>query len=204
MAKSIEVRGLKQATRRARAIPKALDKARLRSVNKAATESRKQSSKLVRADVNLKARDVNKRLEVKRANKSRPHAKLIARSRPMLLSRFGARVLTRRVKHPSRSKGFPKYGIPAGRKFAGVSLKVKRAGSRKKMRGGFFIELKGSGATGLAVRTGKGRDAYRVLYGPSVRDVVEWNEDEIEAYILDRIGEHFAENLTRELDKVNR
>ncbi|ADE14175.1 conserved hypothetical protein [Nitrosococcus halophilus Nc 4] len=202
MAITLQGRGLGETLQTVRQMPTRLARTRTRAINRTAREGKKFTAQKVFESVNLKKSDINKRLKVEKATRSRPEAKLTAGFRPRLLSRFGARARTQRVKHPERSQGFPRFGIPPGRKFAGVSVKVKRGGSRARLPGGFLLELKTSGAVGLAVRTGRGPQAYKVLHGPSVHQVVGWHEEAIEAFIREDLARTFDEEWAKELEQI--
>ncbi len=147
------------------------------AINDTARKMRTAGSKAIREQVNLKAKYVNDRLDVsKKATDDSLSAIISGRQRNTLLYRYGAKVLTRKAKHPERSKGFPALGIPPGRKLAGVSVKVKRGGPRKKMRGAFIVHgLKDSKASAVAIpmegRYSSGNRKFDALYGPSVQQV---------------------------------
>ena len=200
MSIQIQVKG--DVRRQLDGLPKALRRAEVAALNRTAGSARKYASQAVRGDVNLPARYVNRHLSVIKANRHRRRAVLKGRFRATLLYRYRARVLTRKVKHPKRSRGFPKYNIPPGRKFAGVSVAVRKGGPRKKIRSGFLMELKNSGATGLMQRSGKGAGDFKSLYGPSVSQVMEWNEDEITRFIERELAIQFHELLPRELHRA--
>jgi hypothetical protein len=201
MAITIQQRGLEEAIRTVRRIPGALTKASVKAVNQTAREARKFTAQAVYDSVMLKKADINQRLSVNKATRSNTKAALTAHARPRLLASYGARVRTAPVKHPRRSKGYAQLGIPPGRKMAGVSVKVKRSGSRKLMRPAFLLVLR-SNNIGLAVRTGRGRDDYEIRYGPSVAQVVSWNDDEIEAFIGEGLSRTFEAQLVQALERL--
>ena len=86
-------------------------------------------------------------------------------------------------KHPRRGKGSTKHG--------GVTGMVK-PGRRYTEPKFFFIGLRGSGAKGIAVRTGQGRDAYKVLHGPSVSQVFQSVRNDIAPELQDRAARQVA------------
>lgn len=137
---------------------KALDKKAslnmAKAINRAAAQTRTQAARNIRAEVKLPAAYVNKHLTVAaKANSNRLQATIRATRRPVLLSRFGARQITKSGKN------------------TGVSVHVSAAGGRKRMPGAFLIRLRGGNGMGIAARVGKGRDAYEIKYGPSVDQV---------------------------------
>lgn len=190
--------GLEAAIRAAQQIPGALTKAGVKAVNQTAREARKFTAQAVYNDVMLKKSDINQRLSVRKASRSHPVARLTAHARPRLLVRYGARVKTRAVKHPRRSKGYPEFGIRPGRKWAGVSVKVKRNEARKLMRKAFLLVLRNNNI-GLAVRTGPGRGDHEVKHGPSVAQVVGWDDGGIEVFIRRDLRQRFPVALTQAL-----
>lgn len=183
-------------------LPKALTKAKIDSINAAARQAKKFAAAAVREDVNLPARYVNRHITVKNASNTRPTAILLGRFRATLLYRYRTRILTKKAKHPRKSKGFAKYNIPPGRKFAGVSVSVLRGGPRKKIRGGFLMTLQNSAATGIMLRFGKKPKDFKTLYGPSVSQVMEWNDDEIIDFIEREVAREFDRNLPAQLSRV--
>ncbi|PWG61771.1 phage tail protein [Spiribacter halobius] len=190
---TVRVKGLKQVARRFDRTERQTRRAAKLAINDTVRKMRTLGSREIRKQVALKASYVKKHLNVQLATERSLFGRVYATRRPVLLSRFGAKQLTRKA---SGAAGDPSRSIPAGRKQAGVSVRVKAGGSRKKMRGAFFIRLKrgpyrGEGATGLAIRTGPGRDAIDVKHGPSVDQV--WRD------VRDNIQPQADENLAREM-----
>jgi len=173
------------------------------AINDTARRMRSAGSKAIRQQVNLKAKYVNERLEVsKPATDKSLTAVISGRKRNTLLYRYGAKILTRKAKHPERSEGFPALGIPAGRKLAGVSVKVKKGGARKKMRGAFIARgLKKSGASAVAIPLpGKyttGNRRFEALYGPSVHQVWTDVREELAPEAEKRLSAEFRRQLKR-------
>ncbi|WP_435102356.1 phage tail protein [Arhodomonas sp. AD133] len=168
------------------------------AINDTARRMRTAGSKAIREQVNLKAKYVNDRLRItEKATDDSPFAIISGRRRETRLDRYGAKQLTRKAKHPSRSEGDPLRGIPAGKKAAGISVKVKRGGPRKKMRGAFFIPLKDSGGLGVATRTGKGKNAYEVEHGPSVHQVWRDVREDLAPEAEERLNSEFQRQLKR-------
>lgn len=106
-----------------------------------------------------------------------------ATRRGVLLSRFENRGLLVPKKHPRRGEGSTKHG--------GVTGMVK-PGRRYTEPKFFFIKLRGSGAKGIAVRTGKGRSAYKVLQGPSVSQVFQSVRNDIAPELQERAARQVA------------
>ena len=110
-----------------------------------------------------------------------------ATKRGVLLSRFENRGIRVPKKHPGRGKGSTKHG--------GIRGKVK-PGSSYAAPGFFYVPgLRGSGALGIAVRTGKGRDDYKVLHGPSVSQVFQTVRNDLSPELKDRMTRVVAGRL---------
>lgn len=124
-----------------------------RAVNRTARSARTFLRRSVQDVVNLRAKDVNQVVSVKRASRSSPDAVLVVARRPVPLFRYAARQGQR-----------------------GTTVKVKRSGSRKLVRRGgrkaFIVTLPG-GHTGVLVRSSDERLPIRELFGPSVAQVVD-------------------------------
>jgi hypothetical protein len=164
--------------------------ARMRAVNDAAKKLRNGAAKEIRGDINLPAKYINDRLVLSRqATEQDTTAIVTGRARQTRLMRYGGKQITKPVKKqkrgmkPRKYKGDALRGIPAGKKHAGVSVKVKKSGSVKKSSKSFLIPLKsapkdpedqvgliGGRYAGIFKRIapGKGWDKVKHLYGPSV------------------------------------
>lgn len=119
----------------------------------------------IASQLSLTQREIAEVMSMSNAIRDNPTAVVKVRKSPMRLARYGARQLTAKAK---RAKGDALRGIAAGRKQAGVSVKVAR-GARKKMRGAFLVPLRAgnvSGGNGMGVFVRKGKEIIH-LYGPS-------------------------------------
>jgi len=117
------------------------------------------------SQLSLTQREIAEVMSMSNAIRDNPTAVVKVRKSPMRLARYGARQLTAKAK---RAKGDALRGIAAGRKQAGVSVKVAR-GARKKMRGAFLVPLRAgnvSGGNGMGVFVRQGKEIIH-LYGPS-------------------------------------
>lgn len=159
MASTID--GAKELRRAARELGKAeklITKTARRAVNGTVRHARTFANREIRKRVRLKAGYINKHLHAVRARGNSLTAVLRAEERPVLLSHYSMKPLTRKAKSPAHKlKGNPAFGIPAGRKLVGVSVNVKRNTGRKKMPGAFLVKLRNSGATGIAYRGDGGK-----------------------------------------------
>lgn len=174
------------------------NKAAKLAINDTARKKRTEGKKAIREQVNLKASYVNRNLRLTRKASVRDLGATIGgRNRPTQLSRYAARRLTKKAKHPERSKGYPELNIPPGRKLAGVSVKVKAGGTRHKMRGAFLLPLQNTDRLGVAVRTGDEQDDYEILYGPSVGQVWQDVRQELAPGAEQRLSDEFIRQLNR-------
>lgn len=165
------------------------------AINDTARKIRTASSKAVRDQVNLKAAYVNRHLRLtQRATDSELAAVISARTRPTRLARYGAKQLTRKA---PRATGDPSRNIPAGRKQAGVSVKVQKGGARRKMRGAFLIPLQSAGVEGVFVRTGSGDSDIEHLYGPSVDQVFQDVREDVAPDTETMLAREFRRQLKR-------
>lgn len=200
---SIDDKAIRQADRQLRGVRKAIDDASYRAVNAAARKARTSASREIRDQLRLKAGYVNENLTVaKRATRQKPEAEVAGRSRPTRLARYGAKQLTRKAK--THASGDEIRGISTGRKQAGVSVGVKKGGSRSKMRGAFQLPLLNSGVMGVFVRTGPGEKDIKHLYGPSVNQALETVFPEITPDAADELKRQYERQLSYELSKTTR
>ena len=138
-------------------------------------------SKQIRNDpkhgLNLTKAYVDSKLKLGRISYTNLEARLSASKRGILLSQFPYTVNSR-----------------------GVSVKVKRKGRRKTLRGGFILpRLKNSHVTGIAIRRGGKAD---VLHGPSISQAFDQalkNSD-----ITERLSSYAAERLKKEVESIIR
>ena len=166
---SVSVTGLDAALARFSNAKPAVLRAEVRAINKVAAKLRTQASKDIRQRYALPAAYLNKHLTLKQA-KNGSDAVIKAEKRPTLLSRYAAKQLTTVAK---AAKGDARRGIPAGRKQAGVSFKILRAGGRKRENKFFLLPLRagisgGGNGWGVAIRQGAGRNNYKILHTISV------------------------------------
>lgn len=174
------------------------NKAAKLAINDTARKKRTEGKKAIRDQVNLKASYVNQNLRLTRkASVADLGATISGRNRPTQLSRYGARRLTKKAKHPERSEGYPELDIPAGRKLAGVSVKVKAGGKRQKMRGAFLLPLNNTDRLGVAVRNGPDQSDYEILYGPSVGQVWRDVREDLAPGAEEQLSDEFIRQLNR-------
>lgn len=176
----------------------AVQRTAYRAINGVAAKTMTRARREIVSQVNLSAKYVRDRLDLRKANPGSLRAVISGRQHSTRLATYKAIQKTMTAR---RAKGDAKRGIPAGRKQAGVSVSVTRGGSRKTMRGAFMIPLRsgavaGGNGMGVFIRTGRAKNQrplidvgagfkknssapgrvesgdIRHLYGPSVDDVL--------------------------------
>lgn len=151
------------------------------TLNEAGKDLRQKAIDEIGRQLNLPRDYISRHVTVReRATRARLQVTISAESRPVLLERYD-----------SQQQYKPGKTVPQVND--GVTVQVKAGGSRKRIRQGFFIRLRGSDTIGLAMRTGKGQDNYKVLHGPSVaqayssvRDDIEPTSDELFQMFIER------------------
>lgn len=152
--------------------PAEAEKALELALNAGAELALKLGADQIFRELNLEREQITKALSIsKKASSGNLSARISAKPRPVLLTRFGGdKVATKAATSPGRKlRGDPSRGIARGQKAAGIkAFSTQRGKAGKAWAGGFLIRLKGGNGWGLATRTGRGPKAYRIRYGPSV------------------------------------
>lgn len=196
----VELVGERRAARAIAKVDRAMALAARRALSRTAVTARKLGAQQISQELNLKRLYIRKKLVISKRPRLRDlEAVISAKKDPVMLSRYGMRQLMRAA---PGAKGSPVRGIPPGRKAAGVSVKVKRRGPRRTMRGAFIAPLGvrrlDDGSTerilGVAVRTGRTPRSFRVLYGPSVDQA--WKS--VRRDVLEKVRPVFEKNLRQE------
>lgn len=185
----------------ARAAPQAATRAAYRTVNLVGAKIIVDAIRVVASEINLPVSYIRDRFVLRQANASNLVAIISAEIRPIGLERFGASQLTRKA---LRAKGDPRRRIAAGRKQAGVSVKVAKGGARKVMPGAFMMPMRagkesGGNGMGLFIRTGKGPQGLVHKYGPSPSQLFRRYRDEKRPDHLKMLAEAFPAQLRYEL-----
>ena len=118
----------------------------------------------IASQLSLTQREIAEVMSMSNAIRDNPTAVVKVRKSPMRLARYGARQLTAKA---SRAKGDALRGIAAGRKQAGVSVKVARGAQEDARR--VLVPLRAgnvSGGNGMGVFVRQGKEIIH-LYGPS-------------------------------------
>lgn len=198
-----------KASARVQAMPEALRRAARAAANDVALDVMREAPRDLSQRYNLPASYIKDNLKFKPAGEDGV-AVISARRRFTRLARFDARQLTAEAKRDkrgrTRAKGDPRRGIPAGRKQAGVSVKVMRSGQREKFtRGAFLLPLRagkepGGNGMGLFERVSNTRIQH--LYGPSPFQTFRWWGQEYGPDMPARVRKNMRARLARELKRV--
>lgn len=199
--KIVGIASLQKAATRIRSTPEASKAAAYRAANAVAAKVVTQAKREISAQINLTQRYIAEQTRTTKASSRNPVAEIRMRMRAVTLARFAAKQVTRVAR---RAKGDARRGIPAGRKQAGVGVKVNRQGGRRIMPGAFLIPLRagrvaGGNGFGVFTRTGKGRDAIKHHYGPSPDQLFRRWISESKPDIRRMLADAYASQLRYEL-----
>lgn len=193
-------RQLKRVKRLLKETPKAMPRVMSRSINRTLTTGRKVVSQEVRKEVNIKAKVAKDAISLTRATRQRIRGEVNIRRKPIPLREFGAR---KTKKH-------------------GVSVKVRKKGPRKKLRGTFIVDSRGGhvferqpntpskGATpaqikrAIALRRRFGDNRTNRLpiikrFGPTLIGVFE-NAPGVARKVLNDMDSTLAKNINSQVD----
>lgn len=158
------------------------------------------------SELNLQRTYIDQRLEVTReATQGDLSVVISGRARPTTLRSYGGdKIAIAAAKSPRRRlKGDKRRRIAKGQKAAGIkAFKIKRSGTAQKWAGGFIVYLNRGNANdgsnvAMAIRTGTGRDDWRVVYGPSVGSAWKNVREVVSAEALEIVAEDFQKTFTR-------
>lgn len=136
---------IRSAAKRLRTVPEASARAAYRAVNTVAARVSTMAKREIAAQINLPQSYIAQQMRIQPATAAMPVAEVRMRLRAVRLARFSAAQITKPAR---RAKGDPRRGIGAGRKQAGVAVKVARTGGRKVMPGAFLLPLRAGNAGG--------------------------------------------------------
>ena len=184
----------------------AVGKTALRVVNQVVEDAYETVRPRMIRNINLTDTYIQSRMSVNSAKSTNDvKASIVASgSKPdmTILARYGARMLSKPVKNPERSKGDQLFSrnIAPTFKAAGISVEVTR-GSREVFSHGFFMPLRNANTVGLFTR--KGNEKVKHRYGPSVyqlfahyaKDLSTELTDELEQKLTDEVGKLIAKAL---------
>lgn len=168
------VKGLDEADIFIRTLGATTSQALSDTLNDLAEQAKTTATKSILNDLNLPRNYIEEKLTVENATKKNLTAKVRSLSRGILLSRFDAKTLT------------------IGGKRNGVSVRVKQR--TVKMKKAFMLTGK-NGNKLVAIRQGKGRNNFKVLYGPSVSQAFKVIQDPISQHVRNNFISTFNKNL---------
>jgi len=164
----------------ATAIENGAEKALHRALKSTRSKALTMINKAIRDDVNLKKSYVSSKISATVPNFSNPTFSLRAKKQGVLMTRYPYRKL----------------------KNGQISVRIKRGGKPKKFKHAFVIQhLKYSGASGIAVRTGKGLGDMKVLHSPSVSQVMHTLITERKG-IKQELANYFSERVEKEVVNI--
>ncbi|MFW5497769.1 MULTISPECIES: phage tail protein [unclassified Maridesulfovibrio] len=173
-------------------IPGGIQLACTRAANKSIKSLKVVAKAAIREDYNIKSGDLDRQFYIRQASKYDPFAVLEASgSRSISLSHFDPRDRTV-VSNRATSSG------PVKVKHKGVTVKVKKAGGRKLVQGGFRMPsgtiMKRVGTDRLPIAKLWGPSPLRMLADASVLHELEFQAEELMAKNL----EHEATHILRQ------
>ena len=178
-------------------IPRGLQKALARAINKVAVSLRYRLIKFVASRTDLRQKIVRRAFRLRRASWGLLEALIRIRSGPIPLLAFGARqkatgvsirspipVATGAVERGRGEKGFIPHAfiarMPQGHQ--GVFI---RQGPKRRMRSGRYA--------------GKMRQPIRELFGPSILEIAEWDQRSWQSW-MDQAGADLEAELDRQVE----
>lgn len=178
--------------------PKIVDKAAYRALNKALSKGRTEVSKQIRKKWNIKKKDLDKKLTIKKANGTHLSGSFMAKSRPISMTYFGAEqfrpydIVNKKRRDYSVTRGGAKMlGVKQAKGKSGVYFKSLRQGP-KTHKPNAFLATTDSGHIGVFERMGKKRLKVREfntitvasmfgqkeVYEPSLKKIEETMDSE--------------------------
>ena len=207
---SIDLRGGNEAKKMLAELAGIYPLVTYRAINKTVAKGKTLVSRKIRDEINLSAAYVGRKLDTVNATQTSLSGRITADKRGILLSRFASSRLSVKARsNPKYLTGYPALSdaetsypaLSSGRRLSQMSIKVSASGGRNK--GKFFpIRLKNSGAIGLAVRVGKGKNDYEVKYGPSPSQVFNRLKPDLEAELAVEYEVQFAAQLDYQLSRL--
>lgn len=162
-------------------IGNALPRVQANAINRSLQSARAEAVRSVTQDYLISAGDVRKVIVIKNATLNNPAGSISAKGSPIPLSKFNAVV-----------KGTGKKTKKS------VMARVKRDGAPKPIKKA-FIATTASGHKGVWIRAGKSRLPLKLLYGPSIPQMLQAEN------VSKQIEQKAAETLDKRLDhEINR
>lgn len=194
---------LKSLRKKIERFPQQAAAASVRASNDVAKQIETEAVRDITQKLNLPASYIRDKFKTRYAKQAGDVIIIGARMRPVRLARYAAEQLTVAAKYPNHAKGDPLRKIAAGRKQAGVSVKVLRSGARKAMKKAFLIPLRagnvdGGNGFGLFEREGK-QIVHRYALSPD-QEFRSWIKAK-RPEVSDRLARAFSARFAAELRK---
>lgn len=173
----IELHGANEAEKFLRGLGKTSRLALASTINALAENAKTNAITTITNQLNLSKNYVTDKFEIISANEKTLTARVRTNSKGLLLNQFE-----------------PKQ-VYDGKKRHGVSVKVKK--QRKAIKKAFLVRTKG-GRNLVVIRTDKGRNAFKPLYGPSTSQAFNIHQDDISQKLQD----DFFQTFNKELEKL--
>ena len=184
---SIDAKNLEYAQQRLGGTPKQIEQAAANAINYTITKIKTQTSKSIRKNYLVSAKNIKEALDIKRASRSKLRGVLASRGSPLLLTAFKVSV----------NKRGP------------IKAKVRKQ-TRVKAVPGLFLGVSRKGYTGAMQRAQrKARYPLRIPYGPSIPqmfgsenvigELTPLAEDTLNKRFLHEVEYRFGKILTKAL-----
>lgn len=171
----------KNPYRKIKRFAKALKKAEVYGVNSTLISARKEATKRITSQINLKSGEVKSRFELKKAklSQSNPTGSVSTKKRGIQLRRFFVKQLAKTGKSGKK--------VPAG-----IAVKVKKKGKIKKLEHAFLFKLAGAGGYAIA---GRKDGRVKVLYAPSASQAFSVEKDRMSYFIRNTLQKRINQKL---------
>lgn len=184
MADVIKIKGIRDVEALLKGVSGGAAPAMVRSINRALVSARKQASKEIRKDLNVKSGEAKDSFKLIRASKTNVTGKLESTGRP--LSFVG--------------KGALRFGGTLTQK--GFGFTIKKGKGRKRFPGAFILAVRSKGKSDdrrerMFIRTDKG---LKALYTTRVPDALE-NKEAMQP-VLKYAEDQLQKNLAHEMDRL--
>ena len=175
---------------------KFLQKAVIRSLDRAAKSGRQEALNLIRDRYNIKEGDLRKEIKVD-IHPSKLEAVITAKGRPISIFKFSPKVVIEKIHGKSKALYSRLGKAKIGRRAAGVSVQIVK-GQRKLVKGGFFVKLK-TGHEAIFKREGKARLPIKKLSTIGSPDM--FGSSRIINRVIDKVKEAWQKNMKHEIEE---
>jgi hypothetical protein len=174
-----ELHGIKEAEKFLRGLGFTTTKALSETINQIAIAGKEKGTEKITSELNLTTEYVNSKIDVIPSTGRKLIAKIRSQKKGLMLSHFGATQITN------------------GGKRAGVNVRVKR-NKQIKLSKAFLLKTKNKHNQPLvAIRKGKGKGNYKILFAPSASQALSTFETPIQESITDDFFTTFEQQLNK-------